>query len=60
MGLFDNCIDKKKLQLIRKSTQSDTIIGGDVFKEKIEAVLQRRVIKQGNGGDRKSKRFQEH
>ena len=58
MGLFDNCIDKKKLQLIRKSTQSDTIIG-DVFKEKIEAVLQRRVIKQGHGGDRKSKRFQE-
>ena len=59
LGLFDNCIDKEKLQLIRKSTQSGTIIGGDVFKEKIEAVLQRSVIKQDHGGDRKSKRFQE-
>ena len=58
LGLFDNCIDKEKLQLIRKSTQSGTIIGGDVFKEKIEAVLQRSVIKQDHGGDRKSKRFQ--
>jgi putative transposase len=59
LGLFDNCIDKEKLQLIRKSTQSGTIIGGDVFKEKVEAVLQRRVIKKDHGGDRKSKRFQE-
>ena len=58
LGLFDNCIDKEQLQLIRKSTQSGTIIGGDVFKEKIEAVLQRSVIKQDHGGDRKSKRFQ--
>ena len=59
LGLFDNCIDKEKLLLIRKSTQSGAIIGGDVFKEKIEAVLQRRVTKQDHGGDRKSKRFQE-
>jgi putative transposase len=57
-GLFTHHIDKEGLQIIRKGTESDTVIGNDVFKEHIAKMLARRVVKYDHGGDRKSPAFQ--
>ncbi len=57
--LFRSHIDADTLQLIRENTQKNTIIGDSRFQEEIQAMLERRVMKHGHGGDRKSQGFRE-
>lgn len=57
--LFRVHLDADALQLIRESTQQNTIIGNCRFQEEIQAMLKRRVMKHNHGGDRKSESFRQ-
>ena len=56
-ALFRTHVDDDSLRLIRASTQQNTIIGDGRFQEEIQAMLKRRVMKLGHGGDRKSTQY---
>jgi len=55
-ALFQEHVDAESLQLIRESTRQNTIIGDGRFQDEIQAMLKRRVVKHGHGGDRKPER----
>ena len=56
-ALFNNHLDAAALDMIRDSTQKNTIMGDSRFQDEIMKVLQRRVRKHPHGGDRKSCEF---
>ncbi len=55
--LFNEVLDEKDLQALRKGTNDCAIVGSDKFQAKIAAMLARRVKKYEHGGDRRSERF---
>jgi len=58
-GLFAGHIDEADLDSIRKGTETGEVIGHDRFREEIQAMIERRVMRYPHGGDRKSARFRE-
>ena len=56
-ALFRSHIDAHSLEVIRNSTQKNTVMGGSRFEEEIERVLKCRVKRFEHGGDRKSSEF---
>ncbi len=58
-ALFRASLDPDTLHLIRASTRKNTAIGSRAFQKEIQVRLNRRVMKHGHGGDRKSKRFRQ-
>lgn len=57
--LFSCHADEDKLNMVREATQAGTIIGNEMFKQKITRMLKRRVDIFDHGGDRKSRDFNE-
>jgi len=57
-ALFKEYIEIGAVDVIRESTQKNTIIGDSRFQDEIKVMLKRRVIKYTHGGDRKSKEFE--
>lgn len=55
--LFTNHLEIETLDMIRNSTQQNTIIGNFRFQDEIKHMLKRRVGKYTHGGDRKSSEF---
>jgi len=58
-GLFAGHINEGDLDSIRKGTETGEVIGNDRFREQIQAVIERRVMRYPHGGDRKSAGFRE-
>lgn len=58
--IHDGATGGAELKVIRQSTEQDSIIGNDRFRELIEVILDRKLRLQNHGGDRRSKRFQVH
>lgn len=56
-SLFKSHLEDDTLNMIRVSTQKNTIIGSSYFQDEIKDMLKRRVIKHTHGGDRKSPEF---
>ena len=55
--LHDGATGGVEMKVIRQSTEQDSIIGNDRFREQIEVILDRKLRLQNHGGDRRSKRF---
>lgn len=58
-ALFDRHLDSQAVRAIREATEAGAVLGNNRFKEEIEAVLNRRVVRLPHGGDRKSETFRE-
>jgi putative transposase len=58
-ALFDRCLDLHDIRTIREATEAGAVLGNDRFKEQVATVLNRRVVRQPHGGDRKSEVFRE-
>ncbi len=58
-ALFDRHLDARDIRTIREATEAGVVLGNDRFKEQVEAVLNRRVVRLPHGGDRKSETFRE-
>jgi putative transposase len=55
--LFAGYIDEADVNSIRKATETGAVVGNDRFREEIQAMIERRVVRFPHGGDRKSDRF---
>ncbi len=58
-SLFSSHISSKDLTEIRDMTNKSWVLGSDYFKQKIQLQLDRPVIPEAKGGDRKSKQYRE-
>ena len=58
-AIFDGHIDGAVLDSIRAGTEKGEVLGNDRFREEVESVLRRRVVRHSHGGDRKSKVFRD-
>ncbi|HEY4655524.1 MAG TPA: transposase [Chryseolinea sp.] len=58
-ALFQVHIDRDTLEVIRKATNKDQVLGNDKFKAEIEQMLNRRITSYEHGGDRKSETFKQ-
>lgn len=56
-SLFQNHLEVAAVDVIRESTQQNTIIGDSRFQDEIKELLKRRVSKFTHGGDRKTEEF---
>lgn len=55
--LFKHHIPEKNLTEIREATNKAWVLGNDLFKQRIQKRLERRVEPEARGGDRKSEQF---
>ncbi len=58
-ALFQAHIDRDTMEVIRKATNKDQVLGNDKFKAEIEQMLNRRINSYEHGGDRKSETFKQ-
>jgi putative transposase len=58
-ALFKQALTDQQLSDIRGSTSKNGVIGSDLFKEEVEAMLNIRVRPKPRGGDRRSKQYQQ-
>ena len=56
-GLFAGHIDEVDLDRLRKGTDKGEVIGNDRFREQMQALMERRVVRSRHGGDRRSAAF---
>lgn len=56
-SLFMNALGPELLKQIRTHTEKGTVVGNERFQEEIASVLERSVVKQAHGGDRRSASF---
>lgn len=53
-ALLDRPVDLQDIRTIREATEAGAVLGNDRFREQVAMVLNRRVVRQPHGGDRKS------
>lgn len=58
-AIFDGYMGDAVLGSIRDGTEKGEVLGSDRFREEVENVLKRRVVRHSHGGDRKSKVFRD-
>ena len=56
-ALFDHEVSGREITAIREGTGKGEAIGSEHFQEEMARRLQRRVMRLGYGGDRKSKAY---